>query len=330
MYVAWVPDEIDTGITVAARAWFYGRTFREVAAARAEVAAGDLAAARARLERFLAEHDDVQPARLETHAVIDAGVLLSDVLTEMGRPGRGAELLAPLIERIPLEYKLHWAQGRAFAADGDHAAAAGPLREAFKLTLHHTGVIEDLLSSLGELNASRDVAWVADEYQRALRRSAPHATLMVGFPRSDLERFGLRAAGIPVQHGRFVRHLERFDLVRGSGQRLEFPPEMFADWTFPGELVLHVRMENVYEGFTVDSMEVIRRDGRAESSAPKVAYLHRDGSGVGAYAEIFTGIQGGEVERVALQYSCDTPSLSERARRVIARARRNLESREGG
>ena len=58
-YVAWVPDDVDTGLVVAARAFFYGRTFHEVERARADVAAGKLALAQERLEHFLGEHQDV-------------------------------------------------------------------------------------------------------------------------------------------------------------------------------------------------------------------------------------------------------------------------------
>jgi hypothetical protein len=105
-YVAWVPDDVDLGITIAARAWFHERTFAEPEAAAAEAAAGDHAAARDRLERFLAEHPRIQPAQLWTHAVSRAGVVLAEAWTALGRPGRAAEALAPLLERLPTDYQL--------------------------------------------------------------------------------------------------------------------------------------------------------------------------------------------------------------------------------
>jgi hypothetical protein len=332
-YLHWVPDDVDTGIAVAARAWFYRRTFREVERARAEFAEGRGANARARLERFLAARSDVQPAQLWSHAVSDAGTLYADVCIGEGRPGRAAAALGALTERLPLDYQPWWARGRALAADGDDVSAASALREAFKLTLHHSGVIEDYLASLDALGESAQIAWVADEHERALARSAPRLLLKAGIPRTALERRVLAAVGIPVEHGRFFRHLDRFDGERGAGRRAVFPPEMFEPWPWDEELVVQLRMENGWDGFTVDRMVLLRRDGRREVTTPRVGYLHRPGSGVGAYAEIFTGVSGRDVRQVALTYSSAEPRLSEAAQRTIEKARRNLESlaaKEGG
>ena len=269
-YVAFVPDDIDTGIAVAARAWFYRRTFAEVEQARRELESGQPDVARRRLERFLAARRDVQPAQLWTHAVIDAGKLLARIGIEQGNGKRAAESITPLLERLPLEYQLWWAQGRALAADGSYAEAAAPLRRAFTLTLHHAGVLEDYLASMNEINTFADVAWAADEHERARARATPHLLLKVGIPRPKLERWGLSAVGIPVEHGRFFRHLERFDGERGPGRRILFPPEMFEPWRpeWSDELVVHLRMENVFDGFTVDGMEITRRDGDVLASKP--------------------------------------------------------------
>jgi len=327
-YAAWVPDDIDTGITIAARTWFYRRTFSEVERARGELAAGSPDVARARLERYLAGHARVQPAQLHTHAVIEAATLHARLCVEQGRPARAAESLDRVVERLPLEYRLWWAKGRAHAADGDHPEAAKALREAFKLTLHHAGVIEDYLASLGEMNANADAAWVADEFERALVRAAPHLLLKVGIPREELARRALAAVEIAVEHGTYFRHLERFDGERGAGRRIVYPPEMFEPWpeAWDDELVVSLRMANVWDGFTVDAVEIVRRDGSVATPAPRVGYLHREGSGVAAYAEVFTGEPGRDVRQVTLICSSAAPTLSVAAQRVIEKARRNLAS----
>ncbi len=331
-YVAFVPDDVDLGLTIAARAWFYERTFEEVAAARVEAGAGDggVAAARVRLERFLAQHPKIQPAQLWSHAVSDAGVLLAELHTREGRAKRGAEALTPLLERLPLDYPLWWAQGRALESEAEYADAAKSLRRAFELTLHHPGVIEDYLACLGEINAFAEIGWVADEWERALIRAAPKATLKVGIPRSSLERKVLGAVGIPVEHGRFFRHEEKWGMPRGERCSVEFPAAMFEPWPWHDELVVQLRLDQLWDGFTIDAMAVERRDGRVEDRLPRIGYLHREGSGVNAYAELFTGVPGDEVARVTLTYSCAAPKLSAKAQRTIRKARANLAPAEGG
>ncbi len=323
-YVAWVPDDVDLGLTIAARAWFYERTFAEPEAARREIEAGRLDEARARLEKFLAEHRDVQPASLWTHAVSDAGVQLADLAIAMRRPGKGAEALAPLVLRLPLDYPLRWAQGRCFEADGAFREGGDALRRAFELTLHHAGVLDDYLACLGEINAFAEVAWAADEFERAQVRGAPKAVLKAGIPRSSAEQRVLGAVAIPIEHGRFFRHEERWGIARGDAVRIDFPDAMFEPWPWHDELVVQLRLENCYDGFEVTGFELERKDGRVETALPAVASLHRDGSGVGAYAELFTGVAGDDVRRVALTCRIPRQVLSAKSQRVIQKARENL------
>ncbi|MBM4013405.1 MAG: hypothetical protein FJ293_00345 [Planctomycetes bacterium] len=323
-YVAWVPDDVDLGLTIAARAWFHERTFAEPDAARAEAAAGDHATARDRLERFLADHPRIQPAQRWTHAVSRAGVQLAEAWVALGRPNRGAEALVPLLERLPTDYQLWWAQGRAFDADGDFKAAARSLRRAFELTLTHPGVLDDYLAALGELNAYAEVAAAADEWDRAQVRGAPRGLIKAGIPRRPLERDVLGAVGVPVEHARFFRHQELWALPRGEDVRIEFPAAMFEPWPWREELVVQLRIENLWDGFAVTGCEVARRDGSRETRLPEVALLHRAGSGVGAYAELFTGIPGNQVASVALRCRIPQASLSTHSQRVIRKARENL------
>lgn len=325
-YVSLVPDDVDLGLTIAARAWFYRDSFAAVEAAEHDLEQGESgrASAQARLEEFLAEHAQVQPAQLWSHAVARAGVLLAELHVANERPMRGAEAIEPLLERLPLDYTLWWAHGRALEADGEFAAAAKSLRRAFELTLHHPGIVEDYLGCLNEINAFAETAWVADEWERALVRAAPKALLKVGIPRRPLERRVLSAVGIDVEQGRFFRHLEKWGMPRGAGCRVEFPPAMFEPWGWHDELVVQLRLDQLWDGFTVDLLEIERRDGRVERRVPQVGYLHRDGSGVNAYAELFTGVPGDEVARVTLTYSCAAPELSAKAQRAIAKARANL------
>lgn len=332
-YVSLVPDDVDLGLTIAARAWFYRDSFAAVEAAEREMAQGESGrlSARARLEEFLADHAQIQPAQLWSHAVARAGVLLAELHIANERPQRGAEAIAPLLERLPLDYTLWWAHGRALEADGEFADAAKSLRRAFELTLHHAGIVEDYLACLGEINAFTEVAWVADEWERALVRAAPKALLKVGIPRRPLERRVLSAVGIDVEQGRFFRHEEKWGMPRGKECRVEFPPAMFEPWSWHEELVVQLRLDQLWDGFTVDALEIERRDGRVEQRVPAVGYLHRAGSGVNAYAELFTGVPGDEVARVTLTYSCAQPTLSAKAQRVIQKARANLApSRAGG
>ena len=323
-YVAWVPDDVDLGITIASRSWFHERTFAEPAAAQREIEAGEFDAARARLERFLAEHRDVQPAQLWTHAVSRAGVLLADTWIELGRGNKGAEAVAPLIERLPLDYQLWWAKGRGLEADGDFRGGADALRRAFELTLTHAGVLDDYLACLGEINAFAEVAWAADEWDRAQIRGAPKAQLKAGIPRRDLEQRVLGAVGIPVEHGRFFRHQDSWGVARGEAVRFDYPAAMFEPWEWRDELVVQLRLENVWDGFEVTRFELERRDGSLETRMPSVATMHRDGSGVGAYAELFTGVPGDEVKRVTLTCRIPAPELSAKSKRVIKKARDNL------
>ena len=323
-YVAWVPDDVDLGLTIATRAWCYERTFAEPEAARREFEAGRYDEARARLERFLAEHHDVQPASLWTHAVSRAGVLYADLAIAMRRAGKGAEAIAPLCLRLPLDYQLWWAQGRAFEANGDFREGADALRRAFELTLHHAGVLDDYLACLGEINAFAEVAWAADEWERAQVRGAPKALLKAGIPRTASEQRALSAVAIPIEHGRFFRHEERWGVARGDAVRIEFPAAMFEPWPWNDELVVQLRLENCYDGFEVTGFELERKDGRVETALPAVASLHRDGSGVAAYAELFTGVAGSDVKRVALTCKIPRHELNAKSRRVILKARENL------
>ncbi len=323
-YVAWVPDDVDLGLTITARAWFHQRTFVEPDAARAEAAAGDHAAARDRLERFLADHPRIQPAQRFTHAVSRAGVQLAEAWIALGRPSRGAEALHPLLERLPTDYQLWWAQGRAFDEDGEFKAAATSLRRAFALTLTHPGVADDYFAALGELNAYAEVAWAADEWERAQVRGAPRGLIKAGIPRRALERDMLGAAGVPVEHARFFRHQELWALARGDDVQVEFPSAMFEPWPWREELVVQLRLENVWDGFEVTGCEVVRRDGSRATRRPDVALLHREGSGVGAYAELFTGVPGDQVAGVRLSCQIPQPALSTHSQRVIRKARVNL------
>lgn len=323
-YVRFVPDDVDLGVTIAARAWFYERTFAEPDAARREAAAGDTDAARSRLERFLAEHAEVQPSQLWTHAVSRAGVELADLWTADRRGNRGAEAITPLLERLPSDYQLWWAKGRALEADGDFRAAADALRRAFELTLTHAGVLDSYLACLGEINAFAEVAWAADEWERAQVRAAPHGLIKAGIPRTPLERRVLGAVGIAVEQARFFRHQELWAVARGDAVRIDFPAAMFEPWPWREELVVQLRLEGLWDGFEVTGCEVTRRDGVCVERLPAVGMLHRDGSGVGAYAELCTGVPGDQVAGVTLTCRIPEPALSAKSQRAIRKARENL------
>lgn len=325
-YVAWVPDDVDLGLAIAARAWCYRATFEEVERAERDAAPGGagLDAACRRLERFLARHARVQPAQLDSHATARAAVLLAELWTRRERPARGAEAIAPLLERLPLDHTLWWAHGRALAADGELAEAAKSLRRAFELTLHHAGVADDYLAVLAEQNRFDEIAAVAGEWERAQVRAAPRAILKAGIPRRPIERRILAAVGIDVEQGRFFRHFERWPLERGVARTVEFPPELFEPWPWRDELVVQMRVENAWDGVHVAEVEVERRDGRIERRPARAGTLHRPGSGAGAWAEVFTGVPGDQVRRVALVYDCPGQELAEKSRRAIAKARANV------
>ena len=126
------------------------------------------------------------------------------------------------------------------------------------------------------------------------------------------------------EHGRFFRHDEQWGIARGDSVRIDFPPAMFEPWKWSQELVVQLRLEHCWDGFDVTGFELERRDGRVETALPAVATLHRDGSGVGAYAELFTGVPGRDVKRVSLTCRIPAPALSAKSQRAIQKARENL------
>ena len=107
------PPSYDVGMAVAARAIAYHASFQDVPAAREDDAAGRVDDARLRLERFLEDTKGVQRSQLETHAVMEAYELLSDLHMRHNRPRQAIALLRNLTERVPLYYRGWYLRGLA-------------------------------------------------------------------------------------------------------------------------------------------------------------------------------------------------------------------------
>ncbi|MCA8942536.1 MAG: hypothetical protein KDB80_08285 [Planctomycetes bacterium] len=333
-----VPASLDTGMTVAVRSWFHEATFRDVERAKSELALAattvDVAErdqlrefARQRLEAYLAMQRTVQPDRLHTQAVVEATETLADLHRSEGRTSRAARLLTDLAKRIPLNYHLRWAAGRALRDAGDLVGATAAFREAFKLAINHAELAEDYLEMLSEQNAFEDILWVARMFASGSRAGRPSVELKVGVARSAMQRAVLDWSGIPVEHGSYTRAVTRFGLRRGTECVVDVPRDMFDDWSDPGRLFVQARFENVYDGVRVRAMRYTTRDGRAHElvlDAENSSVFHRPHSGVEAYVEIRPGIEAAEVSTIELVYSCDEQELSDRALAIIERARRNM------
>ncbi len=325
------PSSYDVGMAVAARAIAYHASFEDVQAAREDIAAGRVDDARLRLERFLEDTKGVQRSQLETHAVMEAYELLSDLHMRRNRPRQAIALLRNLTERVPLHYRGWYLRGLAEKTGAGLPVAAASLDRAFRLTLNHTGVTEAYLAVLADLPDLEKILWVADQFARAGRRAAPIAVVKVGVPRGGLERRGLAWAGIPVEHGMFFRQFEARGLARGDRQVISCPPELFADWPSNGTITVQLRFEHVYNDLRVDALRC-RIDGEQKEFAldrKDVRGLHRAHSSREAFAEFDLELDPGKAADFEIVYSCPEHSLSDEGLAIIDKARANLKGRGG-
>ncbi len=337
-YARYVPDSIDTGLTVAVRSTFWHDTFREVQRARIDFDKSQNATdpaertrllrnARQRVEMFLGEHPSVQPDRLYTQAIVAATELLSEIHIARGKPSRAARVLEALADRVPLNYRLRQLEAEAKVAAGDLGGAADAFRDSFKLALNHPDVAESYLEVLAELARFEDVVWVADQFERAVRRGAPSVELKVGPARSGLQRRVLDLSGVPVEHGSYSRSVTFYNLGRGARSTVSSPPDLLADWDSGGPLFVQLRFESVYEQLEVLEFRYWTRDGKRSTlvlGADSVRTFHRPHSGVEYYVEIRTDLDPSTVARFEVDYRTPTQKLSSDAEAIVAKARANL------
>jgi tetratricopeptide (TPR) repeat protein len=175
-----LPHGVDLGLTIAARAVAYHRSFAAVELAQEDLAAGHLDDAERRLRSFLAEHTATQPGQLATHAVTDGHLLLAEVYLAQGRSGRALKRLREMAERTPKNYYVWFRLGRVAEEAGDLPRAREALHRAFLLALDHPEVTEAYLGVLKEQVAHEQILWVADHFQRAQQRAAPQVEIKVG------------------------------------------------------------------------------------------------------------------------------------------------------
>ncbi len=321
-----LPAKYDAALSIALRARTYFASFEPVEAARREFVAGRFAVAERRLVHFLDEHRRTQPAQLHTHAVTDGHMLLSEVYRSQNRLVRADRELAAAAKRTPLDYYIWYVKGRDAESRGDLAGADKDLERAFLLAPNHRGVAETYLAVLADRNASERILWVADRYERACRRGAPAMDIRAGARRSALQRWVLDEIGIPVEHGRYTRSLDRYGLQRGEGRSIELPPALWRPWIGgAATLYLQLRVQHCYDGFEVDGFTFVKDSGEQERVAAdgRVQYLHRAHSGAEFYAEIDTGLNAAEITAITVHYSCPEGGLSEDSVRIVDKAREN-------
>jgi tetratricopeptide (TPR) repeat protein len=328
-YYFLVPDEADRALAILSRSYLYGRTFRAVRSAEVDFREGRIDQAGEKLRGFLDRHKAIQSTHLETHAVVDAALLLAEVEARQGRLNNAVALLEHLTRVEPLEYRPWLALGQVQAESGDLGPAARSLRQAFLLAPNHPGVADAYLEVLFDLVAMEDALWVEREFEHASRRGLPAVDVRTGSPRSSLRRRILVWAGIPVSQGRYVAVDTFYGLPRGRQQRLAIPDGLLAPCPRGQELYLQLRFENIYEGLSIGALRYRKPSGEEVEKAlvpADVAYLHRPGSGKDFYAEIHTGLRPEDVTSLEVVYSCPESRLSEASRRFLGRARLNRQA----
>jgi len=326
-YYFLVPDSLDMGLAIAWRTIAFRQTFEAVDRARDEVSRGRLREAEAILDRFLHRHGNIQPARVDFPAVIDASLLLADVTERQGRPGAAARVLRAMTELDPLDYRTWWKLGLIEERRGDVRRATSSLKEAFGLSPNHPRVTEDYLALLSQTGARDDVVWVAEQFERAAERGRPAVQIKAAGPRSAVERAVLSWVGIPIEHGDYGAVREVFGLERGRRRRVVVPEEMLRAAP-PGEpLYVQLRFENVYEGLTIDALRWRTGDGREagkELDRGQVSELHDQDSSAAWYAEIRTNLLPRDVISLEVLYSCPEAALGRSASRAVEVARMQL------
>jgi tetratricopeptide (TPR) repeat protein len=323
-----VSPATDLGISIALRSLAYHRTFAEVELAREEFAGGLLAAAEARLERFVAGERDVQPSQLATHAVTDAYELLAEVYLARGKSGRAMRAMETICEIEARNYWVWYRLGQILDDRGDLAAAGDAFLQAFLLVPEHPPVAEAYLAVLAEQLDYARVLWAAEQFEWAQAHAAPQVLAKVGRPRGDLQRRALAWVEIPVEHASFFRTCHLTGLGRGAAQRVRLPPEMTMHWPAGDEPVtLQLRFEGIYEGLTVEALVATSAAGeRAEQrlDPADLRTLHRPHSGAEWYVEIDTGRSAADLGAIVVVYSCPEARLSPETVAQVEHARRNL------
>lgn len=327
-YAFYMPKSLDSGITVILRWLAYQRIYEQVDTAHSEIEAGKLEQAEARLDLFLKRHGKVQPDQINTHAVSDAHMALADISLAQGRAKAAVEMLDRIARQDPLNYHLWHLKGQACREAGDLAEAADAYRNAFKLALNHPQVVEGYLGVLSEQNAFEDILWVADHFQRAVRRGQPSAVVEVGVARPGAERRVLETAGIPVMHGNYFRHQKFVELSCGERRRIPIENELLHPCpSSSAPLYVQVLFKNVYDGLQINAFRYWTTDGREadyDLSSGNLHSYHRPHSGAEYYVEIRTELDIEGIDRCEVIYSCPEPKLSRDALAIIDKAQTNV------
>lgn len=331
-YYFFASRTVDDGLAVVLRALAYKRSFSQVELARKELQAGRLSDAELILLQFTAESRETQSAQLTTHALTEAHFMLAEIYKSQGKLNKAVNALVPMLEVTPLNYMLWYRTGLLYKERGDIDTAARMLLEAFKQALNHPQVTEAYIEVLDEGARYADIAWVYDQFRRALKRAAPMLLVKMGTPRSQFQRTIMELADIPIEHGVYTRVCKVFNLERGDHRKAAIPSDML-DWhSERKQIYMQCRFENIYEDVKLEGLRISGKDGNdviLRFGEEQVNYLHRLDSGGENYAEICLNLDLEEIETLEIIYSCEVYELSESVMRIIAKANRNL-SRAGG